>query len=184
MYLSENDYIGKCSCIVCREIKSKKGIHTHYHISHTEFGKIQHKEKSRIAAQASGKATQKKFQELYSSNPQYCQQCNEIIPRTSYGKQFCSQSCSAKWSNTHRTRTKKPRPCCSHCNKPLDFVRKKFCNNICSSQARVKNTTDERKIKRKITQKRYYQRIKAQTPIDADRKAIREFYKNCLKDMK
>lgn len=61
MYLSENDYIGKCSCIVCREIKSKKGIHTHYHISHTEFGKIQHKEKSRIAAQASGKATQKSF---------------------------------------------------------------------------------------------------------------------------
>lgn len=177
MYLSPDDYLGKCSCIVCREIKSKKGIHSHYHITHTELGKVQHKAISARAAQAAGKATQKKFQDLYAANPQYCQHCNQIIPQKSHGTKFCSHSCSATWSNTRRS--KKPRSACLYCKKLLTSIRGKFCNNVCSSQAKVKNTTDQRKIKKKLVQKRYYQRIREQTPDNVDRKAIREFYKNC-----
>lgn len=180
MYLLENNYIGKCSCIVCHEIKPSKGIHTHYHISHTEFGKIQHKENSRKAAHLGGQSTQKKFQELHSLDPQYCHQCNEIIPQKSYGNKFCSHSCSAKWSNTHRARTKKSKNECLCCG---EMCSRKYCSTKCSGEHQRKYSPEElievsKKRNREISAN-YRAKLRNQTPLNVDRKAIREFYKNC-----
>jgi len=180
MYLSPDDYLGKCSCIVCREIKSKKGIHSHYHIPHTELGKVQHKAISARAAQAAGKATQKKFQDLYAANPQYCQHCNQIIPQKSHGTKFCSHSCSATWSNTRRSRNKKPKNPCLNCGA---LCSRKYCSAQCCGSHRRKYSPDElvevtKKRNREVSAN-YRAKLRNQTPATADRKAIREFYKNC-----
>lgn len=85
MYLSENDYIGKCSCIVCREIKSKKGIHSHYLISHTELGKAAHID----ICEAMKISSRKK----YENTPKKCIECHTLISYENRRANYCSKEC-------------------------------------------------------------------------------------------
>ena len=101
----------KCCCIICREEKASKGIHSHYHLSHTEEGKRQHRE-NLIKNIPKISNTLKQFyqekqlerKEQYYKNPKICKQCGKIIPFEGHQDKirFCSQSCAATYNNLRK----------------------------------------------------------------------------------
>lgn len=87
-----------CSCIICREIKSAKGIHSHYNISHTENGYEQHKKIATDTLTARNEANKNHRLDrisAYNHNPKLCANCNEVLPYDIRNGKFCSHSCSA-----------------------------------------------------------------------------------------
>lgn len=78
------------------------------------------------------KEKQKKAQDRYRANPKYCLECGNKIPyeKRIHGK-FCSQSCSARYSNRRRHSAKRG-IVCLHCGKTLVGTKNhKFCNKSC-----------------------------------------------------
>lgn len=95
----------QCSCIVCKQPKTSKGIHSHYLIAHTEEGKIRNR-KNRIAGGLLGtkiaKQNAQKIQDQYLENPKKCKHCNANLSYNQRHNQFCSASCSASFYNKDR----------------------------------------------------------------------------------
>lgn len=125
------------------------------------------------------RARQKNQAEKYQANPSYCRQCNSILPQAKKRNLFCNQSCAAIFNNTGRIKVS--RHPCAHCSKP---TLNKFCSRRCGWESQKifldpNNAEQYKKIKKKEVTYRYYQRLKDQTPPNADLKAIREFYDNC-----
>lgn len=91
----------KCSCIICHEERSPKGIYSHYLLSHTKEGAEAHRQRM-LKAPKLGALHNKKIGEAnrlkYLQNPNYCECCLTIIPYRSSNR-FCSSSCAAKVSN-------------------------------------------------------------------------------------
>lgn len=86
-----------CSCILCKKETSNLGIQTHYKRSH---GSIEDKSvwnKSSIVLSLAKENRMKK----YLSNPNYCKECQQILPYPGT-KKFCSSSCSGIHSNRVR----------------------------------------------------------------------------------
>lgn len=126
-----------------------------------------------------------------------CQFCNTefISPRTDYKnpRKFCSRKCS---SMSNVKLTVKP---CRHCNEPTKNPI--FCSQSCAAThnnrlfpkkiakpkapKRIKPFLTEEEKYRKYRARmneanaRYRARVKFQTPIDEDIKAIKLFYENC-----
>lgn len=99
-----------CSCIICREIKSAKGIHSHVNQSHNPSFKSDWKEKNKSdTRQLTVKA--KNFQSLliqlkeYYLCPKICSICNKEIDWFRRNNKFCSSTCGAIHSNTGKTHT-------------------------------------------------------------------------------
>lgn len=99
-----------CSCIVCKQPKTSKGIHSHYLISHTEEGKARNR-KNRLAggllgteiAKQNAHKIQAEKRIQYSENPNKCKQCDTNLRYGQHLNEFCSRSCSASFHNKHRT---------------------------------------------------------------------------------
>lgn len=98
-----------CSCLVCKQVKTSKGIHSHYLISHTTEGKERNR-KNRLAAGHKGSEIAKqiaienrnKLIFEYQGNPNHCSTCNKILSFEGRNNKFCSSSCSATHSNKNR----------------------------------------------------------------------------------
>jgi very-short-patch-repair endonuclease len=94
-----------CSCIVCKQPKTSKGIHSHYLIAHTEEGKLRNR-KNRIAGGLLGteiaKQKAQQIQNQYLENPNKCKQCDTSLTYEQRHNKFCSTSCSASFYNKDR----------------------------------------------------------------------------------
>lgn len=98
-----------CSCTVCREIKSAKGIHSHHIAAHgTTKEKIKmigingsrnynvHKQKEAATLRETA----------YNSSPAVCKQCNSPLPYTKRINIFCNHRCAARYTNHIRDKEK------------------------------------------------------------------------------
>lgn len=90
------------SCLECKQVKSAKGIFSHFINSHTEEGKVRCEKNGK----AFKKATHAKHEirktleiEEYNSNPKTCPVCSTPIEFTRKNNKFCSKSCSATHTN-------------------------------------------------------------------------------------
>lgn len=131
-----------------------------------------------------GQAFSEKRAALYQQNPSYCCHCNSILPQSKKNNKFCSQSCAATYNNIKfpKRKSTKTETSCLYCSK-LTFS-KKYCSTQCSAEARKKYKTPEEKLTAVRSRVRevsanYRANLRNQTPVDADRKAIKEFYANC-----
>lgn len=94
------------SCLICKEVKSARGIFGHHSFAHTEEG--------RNLAFRNGKAsslnhTKQKEKALnlrseYNVNPILCKLCNNPHSYNSKNNKFCSSSCAATHNNNSRNR--------------------------------------------------------------------------------
>jgi hypothetical protein len=124
-------------------------------------------------------AYRKKRKALYEASPSFCKQCQIKLPQDKKNNKFCSSSCSATFNNTGRIKV--PRTPCEFCSKP---TLNKYCSKRCSwdSQKVYLDPTDAeqyKRLKKREVSYRYYQRIKDQTPPNADLTAIKKFYAHC-----
>lgn len=183
-----NTYIQlQCSCIICKEVKSVKGIHTHYERIHGTSAQKAKYADGKIGGQRGGKAwadicaaQQQKLAEQYYISPKTCRQCFITIPYEKRGNKFCTSSCAAVYNNTGKIKV--TQKLCNHCS--IVLARGKFCSRKCSSESRkkYKNVTEAKEVKRirrNEASANYRAKLRNQTPINVDRKAIKEFYKNC-----
>ena len=100
-----NYTIFPCSCIVCKQPKTSKGIHSHYLIAHTEEGNARNR-KNRLAGGLLGSAIAKQnaqqVQDKYLENPNKCQHCDLALSYDQRHNKFCSTACSATFYNKDR----------------------------------------------------------------------------------
>ena len=108
----------------------------------------------------------------------YCLNCNSELTGN---HKYCSSSCAAIVNNRlYPKRTAAPAPSCAYCGKTTKSNRNKYCDAKCFNLGRRKNYTEaELRAKNVSGVQAYRQRKYSATPIDADRKLILEFYKNC-----
>jgi hypothetical protein len=155
-----------CSCIICREIKSTKGIHSHFIIAHTSEGKINITKATKASVTPSALAsTSKKLHriEIYNGKPSTCSCCSINLSYKKRGNKFCSSSCSAKHNNTTRDYTNfkpgpkaknKPKPACRK-NKPTitraTFTRISFCIVCTKAFAGSKKTCSHDCLRKHMT---------------------------------
>ncbi|NDB61926.1 HNH endonuclease [bacterium] len=130
-------------------------------------------------------ATKDKFLQPYLASPNHCKMCGTMLPFEKKKNAFCSKSCAATFNNTGRVRVPKyEKVPCQHCG-TLVSHNKKYCSITCSSTSRTKYTPKEaeqvRKNRTREASAAYRAKLRNQTPPDADRKAIAEFYANCQK---
>jgi len=95
----------QCFCIVCKQPKTSKGIHSHYLIAHTEEGNARNR-KNRLAGGLLGSEIAKqnahKIQSQYLENPNKCKHCDTTLTYKQRHNKFCSTSCSASYHNKDR----------------------------------------------------------------------------------
>lgn len=106
-YMSNNTSY-PCSCIFCKELKTSKGIHSHYLISHTTKGKQANTKKLKNAgllATATHKAKAASIQKIYLRAPTKCTHCNKALSYKQRHNTFCNTSCSASYYNADRIGT-------------------------------------------------------------------------------
>lgn len=185
--------ISRCSCIVCHKEYSSKGIHSHFIISHTYDGKIKHQMTSANAAKLGGDTyarnikIKKKDEEIeYLKSPKPCKHCNTILQFNIKNNTFCSSACSALHNNIKgRTSDYRKSYSCPQC-KTIFFGSRKFCSIACYTKSRKMFDDPILALKYKRNRVReasanYRAKLNAQTPINVDRKIIKEFYLNCPK---
>ena len=122
----------------------------------------------------------------YESNPSYCTNCKEKLPRLKKNNKFCSRNCSATFNNTikpKRIKKIKKTKECAYCKMPTTRI---FCSIKCSAEGRrkyksVNEANEIKRIRRNEVSANYRAKLRNQTPENADRKSIREFYANCPK---
>ena len=155
------------SCIYCKEVKSAKGIFTHYLISHTIEGKQKNTEKLNKASYLGG-ATQihQRLNNItkYNTAPKQCQHCQTNLDYDSRYNKFCSHSCSASASVGKKSikprkisslkGQKKPQTVCkiSFCAVCNSLIKNKYVKT-CSAECKSKLLSD--KIIERIITPRY-----------------------------
>lgn len=111
-----------------------------------------------------------------------CAHCRTEL-KGKYTLKFCSRSCSASYTNKSKVKHGKyAEKECAVCKTLTKAAT--YCSKKCGGIARRKYKTDEERIQAQRRGWRegnanYRAKLLAQTPPDADRKAILEFYKNC-----
>jgi 5-methylcytosine-specific restriction endonuclease McrA len=131
-----------------------------------------------------GIASRDKALAKYNTNPTCCKLCNSILPIEKKRNTFCSQSCAAIFNNTGVRRHGAPKLKCACCSKETKSSKSKYCSPACFGKSNRKYKTVEeadqvRKLRVREVSANYRAKIKDQTPIDADRKSIRNFYAGC-----
>ena len=140
---------------------------------------------NRANCTAGGSAYAKKMKDLYEANPTFCTQCSIKMPQVKKNNKFCSSSCSAMFNNRLTPKRKATLYKCVHCS--TEFTgRSKYCSNSCYDIDRRKYKTKEEKVeatRKKVREvsANYRAKVRNQTPPNADRTAIKEFYDNCPK---
>lgn len=130
------------------------------------------------------KARKDKQAALYLANPTCCATCHVTLPQAKKRNKFCSRSCAATYNNAAVKGTiKKIRPLCAYCANPTKRMESKFCSQDCAAGYSRRYTPEEaaavRKNRVREVSANYRAKVLAQTPPDADRAAMREFYANC-----
>lgn len=142
---------------------------------------------NRANCKAGGKAYAKKMKELYEANPTFCAQCDTKLPQQKKNNKFCNSSCAAKFNNQLPNSIASRRVATTHKCKGCDNDVKgagKYCTYECYDFTRRKYKTKEelkeatRKKVREVSAN-YRASVRNQTPPDADRKAMKQFYDNC-----
>ena len=134
---------------------------------------------NRENSKSGGEATKLKFEKEYYANPKICPNCSGVIPRKKRQNKFCSQSCSATFNNKGVRRHGKPKNYCAECGSPTSNSKRKYCSTSCAGKAKQFRTTEELRARRNEASARYRAALRDQTPEDADREAIKEFYERC-----
>ena len=94
-----------CSCIVCREPKSSKSIHTHFLSKHTDA-----ETKARVTGTGNRKKPDQTKQKQqteqrrikYIESPLYCSYCKVQLPYETRNAKYCSHTCAATDSNSKK----------------------------------------------------------------------------------
>jgi len=109
-----------------------------------------------------------------------CLQCSADIFKPN---KFCNSSCAATFNNKLHPKKLAKMHKCPYCGTETKTNHGKYCSNICYQKHRPKYTLEEAAIIRKQRNREvsanYRARVRNQTPINTDRKAIQEFYNNC-----
>ena len=103
------------SCLHCKEVKSAKGLFTHYEFAHNKANsnylncqtQETRKSRSRKAKERAKLNRQQKLEE-YESDKKYCSCCGIALDFDIRKQKFCSRSCSAKSNNAIRLKSGKP----------------------------------------------------------------------------
>jgi len=98
------DYIGKCSCLYCKEVRSVRGIHTHVdraHLGSTKYSSGNNGSYAKMTEDHAAKRNQAIAE--YSKSPNRCNECDDVLPHEKRGNKYCGYSCSATASNRIRT---------------------------------------------------------------------------------
>ena len=109
-----------------------------------------------------------------------CLKCN--LKLTKPKNKFCSRSCSISYNNVGVRRNFNPNliRLCKTCG--ADTTRKVFCSNECNPKRLKLSLEDKKKrsaaLHREAWQ-RYQAKLKNQTPIDVDKKALQKIYLEC-----
>jgi hypothetical protein len=162
--LNENFKSPLVSCICCREVKSAKGIFSHFIMAHTDEGQ----ERALRSGIAGGEVTKEIVKNTaikqniektkkYNEAPNMCQ-CGAPKPYPIRNNKFCSASCGAQHSNSIRSKEsrKKQGKTLSANKKPTVKIKKvchiswcKICNKCfegrritCSSECYRKNLSN------------------------------------------
>ena len=112
---------------------------------------------------------------------QKCLQCDADIFKPN---KFCNSSCAATFNNKLHPKKSAKMHNCPGCGVETKTNYGKYCSNICYQTNRQKKYTPEQAALRRKQLNRevsanYRARLKNQTPIGVDRKAIQEFYTKC-----
>lgn len=94
-----------CSCVFCKEIKTARGIRTHYNALHGTEEERQ-KQCSGLGHKSYG-ITKQVIDKLvrikkYQQNPTKCKCCNNPLDYEKRKNSFCSSSCAATYNNSKR----------------------------------------------------------------------------------
>ena len=130
-----------------------------------------------------GSVRQEKQKALYEANPSFCTQCSVMLPQDKKNNKFCSRSCAATYNNKVVPKKVAVLYTCPFCSNAFNGEGK-YCSNECFQQDRQvfldpEDKKQYKQIKKREISMRYNRRKKDQTPADADKKAIKEFYDNC-----
>lgn len=146
--MSNDNYLSPlCSCVICKKVKSAKGIHSHYHLSHTEAGK----ERNYIAGNNGGDASKTlhtsknaERETEYNKTPNACTGCASPLPFIKRNNKYCSHNCKAKHTNaarksngytvTKETKTKIANTLTKYCK--IFYCKK--CNSLHSTKINAK----------------------------------------------
>ena len=126
-----------------------------------------------------GEVLRQRADAAYALNPKFCAECETVLPRQKKNNKFCSQSCAATHNNRGVRRHGNPKGECVQCGKPKMAASYKFCSTECSAEHRRFRTKEDNRAYRNEASARYRAQVRDQTPPDADRTAIKEFYANC-----
>ena len=135
-----------CSCIICHNEYSNKGIFTHHERTHLKSLKFTSNKNGICHSNVRIKNEQK-----YLINPSLCIQCGETLPYSKKDNKFCSKSCSAKFSNSKREKISKSnqlplnkgksKKClvsyCVICNRTIPNKIRKTCSDECLKQFKI-----------------------------------------------
>lgn len=97
------DFLNKCSCIHCKEIKSVKGIFVHVdrvHLGSTKYSSGYNGKYKQLSEIASLKKEEKV--NTYNQSPKVCSTCSNLLTYEQRRQKFCSANCSAINSNKTR----------------------------------------------------------------------------------
>ena len=98
----------------------------------------------------------------YTANPKFCKTCEAKLSYDQRYNTFCSQSCSATYSNMHRKRRLKPHGFCANCGQPKDRYNK-YCADCISARVynpritKLADATHDRIRRRILLEKRGHQ---------------------------
>lgn len=98
------------SCIWCREVKSARGIFSHYLFAHekekSNYANCNTEEAMRKTSEKLKKAAEIKQlaeSEVYYQKPAVCKSCSAVLPFNRKKNKFCNPSCSATYNNKLRS---------------------------------------------------------------------------------
>jgi 5-methylcytosine-specific restriction endonuclease McrA len=140
---------------------------------------------NRANCKAGGLAYARKMKEQYEANPKFCSHCNLKLPQEKKNNKFCNSSCAASFNNKLTPKRSAKTYKCKGCDTQISG-RGKYCTVKCYDYTRRKYKTKEEQIeavRKKVREvsANYRAKVKNQTPPDADRKSIKEFYDSCPK---
>jgi 5-methylcytosine-specific restriction endonuclease McrA len=139
---------------------------------------------NRANAPLGGQARAHQQREKYLANPCFCAHCNTMLPQEKKNNKFCSRSCAATFNNSATPKRIAKTHDCPQCGTQVKTNDGKYCSAECHNIHRRKYKTPEelkeatRKKVREVSAN-YRAKVRNQTPADANRKAIKEFYDNC-----
>lgn len=123
-----------CSCVVCKQVKSVKGIHSHFIVAHTDRGKarLQAASKKGTDTRILAVGQQTVGEIAYSKSPSVCKCCSKSLPYERRHNQFCDRSCAAKFNN--KSGIQYVSRICPACNESFDQPNSKCMRRTCSSE--------------------------------------------------